>query len=362
MSLDSRSRRLLPCALLVAALAPSCGRGACPPGSERTAADAPNEHPVRLLALAGPMAAAEMEVSAMAWHGDRLVFVPERLGLDEEDDVILSGAQRVFVLDKRDIIEVLDGRRPGPLTPQAVPVTPSIAEAIEGCDGFEAVAFLGDHAYFAVETRTNADASNPTLLVHGKISKERRAVTLDLAQQRPLRRPTGDDNLSHEALFIWRDRVYAIYELNAADRITRPRAAVFSLDLQAVGDVAFPHIDYRITDVTAVDAAGHLWAINYRYPGSSRASVAPERESLGGRYGRGATHQRFEQVERLVELAVDDAGLRLTDRAPIQLRLEDDRARNWEGIVRLDDRGFLLVTDQFPQTWLGFVALDERQP
>ena len=30
-------------------------------------------------------------------------------------------------------------------------------------------------------------------------------------------------------------------------------------------------------------------------------------------------------------------------------------ARNWEGIARLEGRGFLLVTDQFPDTILAFV-------
>jgi hypothetical protein len=37
------------------------------------------------------------------------------------------------------------------------------------------------------------------------------------------------------------------------------------------------------------------------------------------------------------------------------LQLSDEAARNWEGVVRLEDRGFLLVTDTFPRTLLGFV-------
>jgi len=35
--------------------------------------------------------------------------------------------------------------------------------------------------------------------------------------------------------------------------------------------------------------------------------------------------------------------------------LPGNDARNWEGIVRLDNRGFLLATDKFPTTILGFV-------
>jgi len=62
-------------------------------------------------------------------------------------------------------------------------------------------------------------------------------------------------------------------------------------------------------------------------------------------------------VERLIPLCYADGRLNLADRAPIQLQLVDaETSRNWEGIERLDDRGFLLVTDKFPGTELGFVA------
>jgi len=41
---------------------------------------------------------------------------------------------------------------------------------------------------------------------------------------------------------------------------------------------------------------------------------------------------------------------------PIQLKLiNDDNSRNWEGIVRFGDEGFIIVTDKFPSTILGFV-------
>jgi len=39
------------------------------------------------------------------------------------------------------------------------------------------------------------------------------------------------------------------------------------------------------------------------------------------------------------------------------LKLADDgQSRNWEGIAMLDQRGFLLVTDQHPNTILAFVG------
>ena len=56
-------------------------------------------------------------------------------------------------------------------------------------------------------------------------------------------------------------------------------------------------------------------------------------------------------------LQYDADGITFVDRAPVQLELPGEDARNWEGIVRLDDVGFLLVTDQYPQTILGFVPV-----
>jgi hypothetical protein len=38
--------------------------------------------------------------------------------------------------------------------------------------------------------------------------------------------------------------------------------------------------------------------------------------------------------------------------------VSDDDTRNWEGLVRLDDYGFLLATDKYPRTILAFVPLD----
>jgi hypothetical protein len=45
------------------------------------------------------------------------------------------------------------------------------------------------------------------------------------------------------------------------------------------------------------------------------------------------------------------------DGPPIQMELTSDDARNWEGLVRLDERGFLIMTDKFPETILGFVTM-----
>ena len=62
-------------------------------------------------------------------------------------------------------------------------------------------------------------------------------------------------------------------------------------------------------------------------------------------------------MERLVELNYSSDGITLADSAPIQLTLDGDNARNLEGLVVLDNQGFLMVTDKFPSTMLIFVKM-----
>jgi hypothetical protein len=49
-----------------------------------------------------------------------------------------------------------------------------------------------------------------------------------------------------------------------------------------------------------------------------------------------------------------------TDAPAIDLRRDPSLpARNWEAMVRLEGRGFLLMTDRYPTTLLAFVPLPE---
>ena len=49
--------------------------------------------------------------------------------------------------------------------------------------------------------------------------------------------------------------------------------------------------------------------------------------------------------------------IELSDSEPIQLILDKESPRNWEGIARLNDNGFLLVTDKHPSMILAYVPL-----
>jgi hypothetical protein len=72
-------------------------------------------------------------------------------------------------------------------------------------------------------------------------------------------------------------------------------------------------------------------------------------------YGQGQTHTKQDTVERLVMLKIEEDKIVRVDQPPIYLKLlEANAARNWEGLVSLESRGFLIITDSFPDTILGF--------
>jgi hypothetical protein len=83
------------------------------------------------------------------------------------------------------------------------------------------------------------------------------------------------------------------------------------------------------------------------------------------RFGDPADFDPLACIERLVELQLvrDRCGdfIERTATPPIDLELlPDGTCRNWEALVRLDDRGFLMMTDKFPTTLLAFVPWDFR--
>jgi hypothetical protein len=56
-----------------------------------------------------------------------------------------------------------------------------------------------------------------------------------------------------------------------------------------------------------------------------------------------------------LELELTERGISILSTPPIQLKMDQVEGRNWEGIVRLDKLGFLVVSDKHPRTILGFV-------
>jgi hypothetical protein len=117
--------------------------------------------------------------------------------------------------------------------------------------------------------------------------------------------------------------------------------------------IPIPAIEYRITDATIIDENHEFWVINYFWPGD-RESFQPGKDELSILYEKGKTHQESEIVERLVQLKYENEEILLTPEPPLQLKLIDE-ARNWEGLVRLENYGFIIATDKYPKTILGYI-------
>ncbi|MEL6182474.1 MAG: hypothetical protein AAFS10_26190, partial [Myxococcota bacterium] len=119
--------------------------------------------------------------------------------------------------------------------------------------------------------------------------------------------------------------------------------------------VAMAPLAYRLTDATAPDEQGRFWVINYLWPGNRELVL--KREALRTQYNAGRSHASAAHVERLVELQVDaDGTVTRVERTPVYLAL-DKGPRNWEGVVRWNEREFLMVTDKHPQTLLAKVGM-----
>lgn len=325
------------------------------------AQDALPEVPVAEIALSGPSANATAEISGLAWYGESLLLVLENPN-DYADD---TRAGLFFALDKADILAYLDtvdaGDDPAPLDPRPVPVyAPNLRRALPGFDGFEAAVFVEDRVFLSVEIAHPSGAF--AYLVAGTVEGDLDSITLDLDHTLLLGAQTAFANSSYEALIAVDDMLIAVYEANGAG--VNPDAAALLIDpatLDLLGNSAMPPIPYRLTDATVVDDDGVFWMANFFFPGDEHLATADD--PLVAQYGEGATHARYPQVERLIAFTLEPAPLGLysgyrivrVDQPPVYLELPGLVSRNWEGIARLDERGFLLVTDRFPRTILAFV-------
>jgi hypothetical protein len=285
----------------------------------------------------------------MDWHQDTLVLVPQYPSRFSDQD---QGA--LFALDKADILAFLSGDSLTPLEPRSVPlVAPGLVERIPGFEGFEAIAFEGDRVYMTIEARQGRMTG---YLVAGYADPALGWISLDAASLTPIQPQTSISNLSDESLVIFGTRLVTLYEANGAEVNPDPAAHLFNASAQPRDQISFPNIEFRLTDATSVDDSGRFWAINTFYTGDT--SLATDLDPLALEFGEGATHSQTDVVERLVELQFSEQGIVLAGTPPMQLQLSDlSQTRNWEAIARLDDAGFLLATDEFPETLFAFVPL-----
>jgi hypothetical protein len=246
------------------------------------------------------------------------------------------------------------GREAVPLEPELVLCEAAgMMRIIQGFDGLEAMGILGDRVYLTVEAKE--DTVMAGYLVCGHYGMGPRGVAIDMTRMTSIPLGLNIPNVAEESMIIDGDRVITFSEANGRNLVRAPRAKVFNEVVDYLGSIPFPHIEYRVTDATALDAEGRFWVINYFYPGEAfklRPAPDPEVEIFGPPEGP----QTSGCVERLLELRLtEDDRIVRTETPPIYLRLaEEGGCRNWEALVRLEPDGFLLMTDKYPGTLFGF--------
>ena len=306
--------------------------------------------PVRLIAIEGPLAGRQAEVSGMTWQGDTLVILPQypdRFGKD--------GKLGFFTIGKQTILDILDGVAPEPVKPRLVYCrAPGLEDAMRGFNGLEAVGCIGDRYYMTVEAK--GDTAMAGFLVTGRYDHVNGLLVMDMTRLTSIPLGLNIFNIAEEAIIIDGERVITLGEANGRNVNPEPQAKVFNADAELVGLIPMPNIEYRLTDATALDENGRFWVINYYFP-PERAKLNPAPDGELARFGDPDSYDPDQCIERLLELRLTaDGRIVRTETPPLNLELlPDGECRNWEALVRLDDRGFLLMTDKYPGTLLAFV-------
>lgn len=312
--------------------------------------------------LSGYIADRESEISGMAWYNEYLILLPQYPEKKGE----------MYSLHKNEILEYLSkvekNLNPPSLQPKSIKFTTQFWKIIEGYEGFESIVFDSETGESWLTIEFEPEQSSPySILVKGQLNKDMTSIVIDpidyksyLNQKIPSQ--SNVTNMAEEALVLTpaqktkESQLISFHEANGVQGKDPIYASVFSKELQKMDTIKMPIIPFRITDATALDADGHFWVINYFYHGEKALSIAKDHVIKWYSIEQGATHQKNPFVERLVELEYKNGKIALSENTPIQLELEHGESRNWEGIVRLEDKGFLLITDKFPTTILAFVS------
>ena len=301
------------------------------------------------LKLPDRISAASFEYSGMGWFGDYLVLLPQYPQGKE-----FTREPNLFAIAKQDLLAAItDPDLELPV--RDIPIENSdLRSVIKGFEGFESILFVDQNVYMTIESR----AGDPMMgyLIRGVVNGDLESITLDVNSIVELRPFSSELNATFEGMTYWNGSLYVMYEHNSMRNVKQPVAYQINPDLENIREIPFPVINYRITDATISDVDGKFWVMNYFFPGDTHLAV--DQDSLVEEYGEGKTHAENDPVERLVQLQIENDQISRIDQPPTYLQLLDnDIARNWEGLVMLDNLGFLLITDSFPGSVLGFCPI-----
>lgn len=314
----------------------------------------PKEVPVQAIPLAGSPALPKSEISGMTWYGDLLIILPQY----PEDYISAQGTASLFAIPKEEILNYLEGIIQGPLASTRIPIYNSqVAAQVPGYEGFEAIAVDGDQVFLTIEA--NDQGAMQGYLIRGTFLPEGNSIVLEPDTLTQIPTPVQIFNSAYETLILADGQVVTFFEANG--KILNPSPLAYAKDDLSTEftPLELTNIEYRLTDATDLDAEGNFWVMNVFMP--IEFWFYTNSDPIADQYGQGSTHAINNHVERLLELKYNDGQISLSGERPIYIELIDDaHSRNWEAVVRLDDLGFLAMTDTYPGTMLGFIPFPDN--
>ena len=298
--------------------------------------------PIEIL-LTGEATERSLEMSGLAWYNDYLILMPQYVN---------ESKPRFYYLKKSTINDWLNGDKEKPLNPSKIDIImPDYFNSIKGYQGFEAICFIGSKAYLIIETKNNDLMKS--FIVKGSMDIKSKTLIIAPEKKVEILLPVNIKNMGYESILKYKYRLMVLFEANGINVNSDPKASFYNSSLKQKGHISFPNIEYRITDATELDDQGRFWAINFFWPGEKKR-LNPGKDLVLNNTVKGETHQEFEHVERLVEFKIDGKNIYKTNSLPIQLKLNQN-SRNWEGVVRMENKGFLMIVDEHPRTILAFI-------
>ncbi len=296
--------------------------------------------------LEGDLAERRLEASGLTWYNNNLIILPQ---FPHKWDDQFDGA--IYFIPKERIESYLNGENKSPI------VGEKILFVAEGLDeigkrrgsGYEAITFIADSVYLSIESVNSGESTS--YIVNGVINFEKKIITLNANSKIEIKSQTGIHNMGEETILAYNSSLFTIHEANGANVNKLPTATKLTRNLTGESlphlfygeKIPFPNIEYRITDATSVDTVGKFFAINYYYPG--------EFEDLKPNL---SDEEKNNAIEQILEFQILDDKIIRTTKPPIVIEKgKNKKGNNWEGIVKLN-KGFLIITDMFPETVLAY--------
>ena len=310
------------------------------------------EFPLVEIPLPDFLAGRDTELSGLTWYHDQLILLPQYPKLMAKNQTPL-----IFGIAKSNILDYLKSKEESSLNFYSIDfIDAGLEKYSKRGSGYEAITFIDNTAYLTIEYMN--DNKTESLIVKGNFDFENKILTLDTTSLTKIVCEDKIFNLSNESITKFNYNLIPIYEANGKSINKSPTVSLFDSELNFQKFLQLPNIEYRITDATDADSTGKFWVMNYLYP-KDIAKLNPQDDFIMKNFGIGKLHKFSLAVERLVELQIQTDKIVFSDNEPIYLELlEGGTGRNWEGLARLDNIGFLIATDTFPKTILAFVPIN----